>query len=98
MFLPAFVYSTAVYIWVPLVYAILGCMPYSCTEAALYSVPTVLGYMLVGLAVEALNDLAVAPEDLTVIQFTVQEQALLYKHICLLWYCYSYIEGSYPLT
>ena len=73
-------------------------MPYSYTEAASYGIPTVLGYMLIGLAVEALNDLAVAPEDLTVIQFAVQEQALLYKHIGLLWCCYSYMEGSYPLA
>ena len=71
MFLPAFVYGVAVYIWVPLVCTILGCMPYSCTEAALYGIPTVLGYILIGLAVEALNDLAVAPEDLTVMQFAV---------------------------
>ena len=42
-------------------------MPYSYIEATLYSVLIVLSYMLIGLVVEALDNLVVALKNLIVI-------------------------------
>ena len=42
-------------------------MPYSYIKAILYSVPIVLSYMLIGLVIEALDNLVVALKDLIVI-------------------------------
>jgi hypothetical protein len=41
-------------------------------ELASYSVPAVFSYMFVGLAVEALDYLAVALKDLTIVELTVE--------------------------